>query len=161
MVIVLMGVSGSGKTTVGQILAEELGWPFYDADDFHPAANVEKMRRGEALTDADRRPWLEALHAVIRRAVESGTHALVACSALRESYRQVLRQDLEPVRFVYLHGSCDVLRDRVERREHPFMSRTLLGSQLSTLEEPRDAVHADISLPPPAIARQIRQALGI
>lgn len=161
MIIVLMGVSGSGKTTVGQILAGKLGWTFIDADDYHPAANVEKMRRGEPLTDEDRRPWLAALRERIDRACERGEDLVVACSALKHAYRDYLRED-EPgcVRFVYLEGSEELIRARLANRRGHFMPPSLLHSQFEALEPPADALRIDVTPAPEVIAEQIRQGLA-
>jgi len=136
MVIVVMGVSGAGKTTVGRALAETLGWPFYDGDDVHPPANIEKMRRGVPLTDADRRPWLEALRALIARQLQEGRPAVVACSALKRSYRDVLRRAGEGVRFVHLAAHYETIRRRLETRRGHFFDPKLLQSQFDDLETP-------------------------
>lgn len=161
MVIVLMGVTGSGKTTVGKMLASELGWEFYDADDFHPEANVEKMRSGIPLTDDDRMPWLGALADLIEDAHEKERNFVLACSALKHRYRKILRHDLKPVRFVYLKGTADLIRDRLESRKGHYMNPTLLSSQFNALEEPKDAVYVDISPEPPHIVSTIREQLGL
>jgi gluconokinase len=160
MVVVLMGVTGSGKTTVGKQLAAELGWPFADADDFHPAANKAKMRAGIPLTDDDRWPWLEALRGVIEQALAEGRGAVVACSALKAAYRDVLAGGLADVRFVLLDGDPEVLRARLARRLHEFMNPALLESQIETLERPSDAITIDIELPVDEQVRRIRAALG-
>lgn len=134
MVVVVMGVSGSGKTTVAEALAAAMGWPFAEGDGFHSPANVEKMRGGRALTDEDRRAWLESVGAWIasrERARESG---VVTCSALRRAYREVLRRDRPSVRFLHVTVPPEVIRDRMERRTHHFMPVSLLPSQLDTLE---------------------------
>ncbi len=136
MVIVVMGVSGAGKTTVGRALAETLGWPFYDGDDFHPPANIEKMRQGVPLTDADRRPWLETLRALIARHLQEGRPAVVACSALKRSYRDVLRRAGEGVRFVHLAADYETIRRRLEARRGHFFDPKLLQSQFDDLEAP-------------------------
>src|SRR5687768_17524905 len=160
MFIILMGVAGTGKTTVGRLLAKELGWRFYEGDDFHPAANVEKMRRGEPLTDDDRRPWLDALHGVIHTAVKNAQNGIMACSALKRSYRTRLRVS-EDVIFVHLAARPDLVQQRLEHRQGHFMNPSLLESQFGTLETPQTALVLDASLPPAALVHQVRQALHI
>lgn len=147
MVILLMGVSGSGKTTVGHLLAVRLGWEFADADDYHPAANVEKMRSGIPLTDADRAPWLETLRALIEGWIARGKNAVLACSALKRAYRENLRVGPE-VQAVYLKGTSELLRRRLHERVGHFMTERMLESQLATLEEPRDAVAVEVNCSP-------------
>jgi gluconokinase len=159
MVVVLMGVAGSGKTTVGRLLARELGWPFYDADDFHPAENLEKMRSGVPLSDEDRAPWLLALRALLAEEAR-GRHAVLACSALKRSFREALSEGND-VRFVYLKGSPELIARRLAQRQGHFFRPELLASQLGALETPRDVLEADITLPPEAVARFIREALGL
>ena len=162
MVIVIMGVAGSGKTTVGTLLARELGWEFFDADDFHSAASVAKMRRGEALTDADRDGWLDTLHALIERLVRADRSAVLACSALRDGYRARLRSGHEAaVRLVYLRGDEALLRARLGQRHGHFATADLLASQLATLEEPRDALVLDVTPPPSTLVERIRSGLGL
>jgi gluconokinase len=162
MIVVLMGVSGSGKSTVGKVLAGKLGWAFVDADDFHPAANVEKMRRGEPLTDEDRQPWLWALRQRIDAACESGEDLVLACSALKHSYRDYLRADVPAcVRYVYLEGSEELIRQRLAGRKGHFMPPGLLHSQFEALEPPQDAVRIDVRPAPEVIAEQIRHALRL
>ena len=157
-----MGVAGSGKTTVGRALAAELGWRYVDADDYHSAANIEKMRSGHALTDADRAPWLAALHHdVVARAIERREPVVLACSALKEQYRQVLRGQLRGVRFVYLAADEATLRGRLEHRVDHFARPNLLPTQLATLEPPSDAVTVDASQTPPHIVSRIRCELGV
>lgn len=160
MVIVLMGVSGAGKTTVGRLLADDLGWKFYDADDFHPAANVERMSRGIPLTDADRRPWLEVLRQLIGDAHARGECAVLACSALKESYRRLLIAD-ERTRLVYLKGDYDTVKGRVANRRGHYMKPEMLDGQFAALEEPAAASHFDITPPPVEIVRAIRLRLGV
>jgi gluconokinase len=161
MVIVIMGASGAGKTTVGRQLAGDLGWPFLDADDLHPPENVGKMRHSIALTDADRGPWLERVRAVIEEHVARGHDAVVACSALRERYRALLSAVDGDVRFVYLRASAALLRDRVSRRSNHFAPVELVDSQLATLEPPGDAVVLDASQPVAAVVGAIRATLTI
>jgi gluconokinase len=161
MVVVLMGVSGSGKTTIGQLLARDLGWPFYDGDNLHPPDNVEKMRRGLALTDADRDPWLAALRELIADHLRDGRSAIVACSALKQVYRDCLRVDRDGVRFVYLKGNYALLRQRLEARQSHFAKANLLASQFEALEEPQDALTVEVGEEPEAVAGLIRRALGL
>lgn len=162
MIVVLMGVSGSGKTTVGVELARQLGWDFVDADAFHPAANVAKMHRGEALDDADRLPWLHALRAWIESAVQADENLVLACSALKHDYREYLRHDLEAFcRYVYLRGDEELIRQRLEQRRGHFMPPGLLHSQFEALEPPHHAIVVDIAEPPNDIATAIRRALTL
>ena len=161
MVVVLMGVTGSGKTTVGERLASELGWTFADADDFHPAANKAKMHAGIPLTDEDRWPWLQALRRVVEQALESHRGEIIACSALKTAYRDALAGGLPDVRFALLDGDPDVLRARLARRQHEFMNPALLESQIETLERPPDAIVIDIELPVDEQVRRLRSALGV
>jgi len=162
MILVLMGVSGSGKTTVGKLLARQLGWNFVEADDYHSAANVEKMRRGEPLTDEDRRPWLDQLRQRIDEAAEHGENIVLACSALRHAYQDYLERD-EPglVHYVYLYGSEEVIRRRIAARTGHFMNPNLLHSQFETLEPPEHALRVDVDSPPEAIASEIRRHFGL
>ena len=160
MVIVLMGVTGSGKTTVGSQLSEELGWSYYDADDFHPRANVEKMRSGTPLDDADRRPWLEALRDLIRNCLEQDESAVLACSALKGSYREYLLIDGR-VRLIYLKGDYGLIQKRLSDRRGHFMNPGLLDSQFTTLEEPGREVHVDVSSSPGEIVKTIRSRLDL
>jgi gluconokinase len=162
MIIVLMGVSGSGKSTVGRVLADQLGWTFVEADDYHPAANVEKMRGGTPLDDADRRPWLAALRERIADACRNGEDVVLACSALKHRYQDYLEQDDPPcVRYVYLAGSPELIRERLDARTGHFMDPGLLGSQFEILEPPADALRVDVTAPPEQIVADIRQRLGI
>jgi gluconokinase len=158
MVIVMMGVAGSGKTTVGKLLAAQLTWTFADADDYHSAANVEKMRSGIPLTDSDRAPWLETLRSLIVSWMAEGTSAVLACSALKREYRERLLVGPE-VRFVYLKGDRALLEERMRARHEHFMAERMLASQLSTLEEPEDALVVDVSQSPEEIVAEIRQRI--
>jgi gluconokinase len=159
MVLVLMGVSGSGKTTVGKLLAEALGAEFVEGDTYHPPANIAKMRRGIPLDDGDRRPWLDALSAEIDRWLAAEKTVVLACSALKRSYRDLLARGHPEVRFVYLKGAEPLLRARLERRRGHYMPASLLASQLATLEEPEDAITVDVSAPPEAIVADILRRL--
>jgi gluconokinase len=161
MIIVLMGVSGSGKTTVGQLLAQRLGLPCIDADDYHPSANVEKMRAGVALTDEDRWPWLDRINGVLREHAASGSNAILACSALKQVYRDRLADGLPDVRWVYLKGSFELIQSRLLARKHRYMPASLLQSQFATLEEPRDATTIDISGTPQEAADDVVAALRL
>jgi gluconokinase len=160
LVVLLMGVSGSGKTTIGTRLAAEQGWPFADGDDYHPAANVEKMRNGVPLTDADRAPWLDSLRALIVRWIETGSSGVLACSALKQAYRERLAARPE-VRLLYLRASPELLRTRLHERVGHYMKEGMLESQLATLEEPGDAIVIDVSGSVEDSVRQIREKLGL
>jgi carbohydrate kinase (thermoresistant glucokinase family) len=151
-----MGVSGSGKTTVGTALAKRLGWLFIEGDDFHPAANVAKMAAGHPLTDADRAPWLAALRQRIEEALASGESAVIACSALKHTYRSVLAgDDPESVRFVQLDVPIEVLRERLAHRQGHFMPVSLLESQLQTLESSKTALRVDGTQPVERIVEMV------
>jgi len=161
MVIVLMGVAGVGKTTVGRRLARALGWRFEDGDDYHPPGNVEKMRRGIALTDADRMPWLENLRTLIAACLRNRESVVVACSALKQSYRDYLCLDANQVRFVYLKGDYALIYERLARRSGHFMKETLLASQFDALEEPQGVPSVDVAEDPDVIVGVILQSLGL
>ncbi len=161
MVVVLMGVTGSGKTTVGEALAAAVGWTFYDADDFHPPANKAKMHAGTPLTDADRWPWLAAIRRTIEECLRTGRSAVIACSALKASYRIALGGALEGVRFVLLDGPRRLLAERLHARTDHFMNPDLLDSQLATLERPAGALVIDIALTPSEQVAAIRAAFGV
>jgi gluconokinase len=162
MIVVLMGVCGSGKTTVGQALAERLHWRFLDADDFHPQANVEKMARGIPLSDDDRWPWFDRVVAELKRHHAAGTQVVIACSALKQVYRERLAQAGE-VRFAYLKGNVATIAPRLAGRSGHFMPASLLTSQFATLEEPSAAIVVDASEPVAtqvaAITRALQQPL--
>ena len=161
MIIILMGVSGSGKTTIGQQLAEALGWPFYDGDQFHPQANIATMQQGIPLADEDRWPWLQALRAQMVTWIHQGVSAVLACSALKQVYRDYLLIDEAEVKLVYLKGDYDLIRERLAQRHGHFMPPELLASQFAALEEPARGVVVDIAPPPETIVALIRQQLGV
>jgi gluconokinase len=161
MIVVLMGVSGSGKTAVGELLARNLGWAWLDADDYHPPANVAKMRSGQPLTDADRWPWLDALNGLLCAADADGRSAVLGCSALKQVYRDRLSHGLADVRWVHLKGSFELIMSRLQQRQHRYMPASLLQSQFDTLEEPRDALTVDIAESPEALVARLRASLGL
>ena len=143
MVVIIFGVSGAGKTTIGQLLAQELGWRFYEADDFHPRVNIKKMREGGPLTDEERWPWLESLRELVNRCIAAGEDAVLACSALKKAYRRYLRVNAD-VKLVFLRGNYELIANQLrERREH-FMNPALLQSQFADLEEPQPAEGAAV-----------------
>ena len=156
-----MGVSGSGKTTIGKLLADALNWEFKDADEFHSIDNIEKMRLGIPLNDTDRKPWLKDLQTAIALWLKENTNIVLACSALKADYRQYLLLDAECTKIIYLHGSLDLLQQRLLRRQNHFMSEKLLNSQLEALEEPDDAICVDVSEPPQLIVQNLKTVLGI
>lgn len=161
MVVIVMGVSGSGKTTVGSTLAAVLGWRFLDADDLHPVANVTKMAAGVPLTDADRWPWLERLHEELKAALARGESVVVACSALKKAYRRYLEVDVARTRWVFLSAPREVLAERLRDRPGHFMPPSLLGSQLDTLEPPEGALPVDVTPPLEVVVARIREGLGL
>lgn len=161
MVVILMGVSGSGKTTIGARLAQDLGWRFLDADDFHPAENIRKMTAGQPLTEEDREPWIERLRREITAVLAAGESATLACSALSVGSRHLLAVDPARVRFVYLKGSQALIRQRLRNRSGHFMRESMLASQFAALEEPDDALVVDIDDRPGAIVDKIRHGLGV
>ena len=142
-----MGVSGSGKTTLGLALALELGWDFYDADDFHPAANIARMASGVPLTDTDREPWLDSLNEKLLATLQVNRHPILACSALKEQYRQRLLRNVDGLAILLIIGSYETIRTRLAARAGHFMKETLLQSQFEALEEPPDALVLDVSIP--------------
>ena len=159
-IVVLMGVTGAGKTTVGHQLAAALGWTFVEGDALHPPANIAKMHRGEPLDDADRAPWLGAIRQRIDELVASAQSAVIACSALKRAYREVLARDRPEVTFVYLKASAALIAERLRHRAGHFMPPALLQSQLDTLEEPTDDITVDSGPPPATIVAAIRRAIG-
>jgi gluconokinase len=159
LTVIVMGVSGSGKSTIGRLLARRLRARFLDADDFHSAENVDKMRRGVALSDRDRAPWLARLNQALRDHAARGESVVLACSALKRSYRDRLMEGLPATHLVYLRGSRALLAARLSGREGHFMSPALLDSQLATLEEPRHAIIVDVDSTPEGITAAICEAL--
>ncbi len=158
-VIIVMGVSGSGKSSVGSLLARELGWDYFEGDDFHPPANVEKMRGGHPLTDDDRLPWLDALRQLIEEALKRKACLVLACSALKEKYRSYLSLAPQKVVYVYLKGDFNLIAARLTERKGHFMPETLLKSQFEALEEPKDAITVDVALSPQEIVERIKNSI--
>ena len=162
MIVIVMGVTGVGKTTVGQLLAEKTGWPLYDADAYHSPANVEKMRAGIPITDDDRRPWLDRLNALLRESDSRGESAILACSALKLRYRDRLQKNLQSVRWVYLKGDIELIRSRLRQRKGHYMNPGLLQSQFDALEPPGgDALVVDVSDEPATLAQRVLASLAI
>lgn len=163
MIILIMGPAGSGKTTVGELLAAQLSWEFADGDDFHLPANVAKMASGVPLTDEDRLPWLQSIRDAMQKWLAQGKSVVVACSALKRSYRELL--GIEPnsisIKLVYLKGRYDLLLERLHSRKGHYMKEQMLTSQLADLEEPPDALTIDISSSPDQIVSKIRKRLAI
>lgn len=163
MIVILFGVSGSGKTTIGKLLAEQLGWRFYEADDFHPRANIEKMRSGHPLTDEDRWPWLKLLREQITRSLAAKENAVLACSALKRVYRERLCVSND-VKFVFLRGDYALIERQLRRRRGHFMNPVLLQSQFADLEEPRpneDAITIELGRTPEELAEEIKAKLNL
>ena len=163
MIVIVLGVSGAGKTTVGKLLACKLGWHFLEADDFHPAANVEKMRSGHSLTDEDRWPWLERLREQIERSLAAGENAVLACSALKRKYRDCLRVS-EEVKFVFLRGDYALIEKQLRRRRGHFMKPDLLRSQFADLEEPgpdESAITIELGRTPKELVEEVKSKLQL
>ena len=161
MVVIIFGVSGAGKTTIGQALAEELGWRFYEADDFHSQANIDKMRQGVPLTNEDRWPWLESLRQLIKRCLAADENAVLACSALKEAYRRHLRVS-DNVKLVFLRGNYELIANQLRHRRGHFMNPMLLQSQFADLEEPQPAERAvviELGRSPRELVREIKRKL--
>lgn len=158
-IVIVVGVTGSGKTTVGRALAARLGWRFHDADDLHSPDNVERMRQGEPLTDAQRLPWLKRIRAVVEAAADDQRGSVIACSALKARYRTAIAGGIEGIRFVHLTGDPALLRDRIEHRPYHFAGPGLLDSQLETLEPPPDALTLDVAVPVDALVDAIERDL--
>jgi gluconokinase len=160
-VVLLMGVAGAGKTTIGHRLAAALGWAFHDADTFHPPENIRKMAAGQPLDDTDRHPWLLAIRQRIDQHLAEPTPAIFTCSALKASYRDILLEGTTGVELVYLKGTEALLRERLEQRQGHFLPPELLHSQLETLEPPHGALEVDIAKSPARIVRKILRRLGL
>lgn len=159
--IVLMGVAGSGKTTIGRLFAERTGWDFFDGDDYHSPANIRKMGRGIPLTDTDRAGWLDQLAALIQSRLMLGKPGILACSALKQSYRDVLNVTADTVLFVFLKGDRDLITARVEERSGHYMKPDMIDSQFATLEEPGDALVIDIAQSPEQIVQILMETLRL
>jgi gluconokinase len=159
MILLVMGVTGSGKTTVGRMLADRLGWVYLEADDFHSAANKDKMHRGIPLTEADRLPWLDAMHAELVKQDAQGKSVVLACSALREEYRARLEAGLQ-VKLIYLRGSRELIGGRLRLRKHHFAGEAILDDQFAVLEEPENAMVVDIAEDPETIVEEILQKIS-
>lgn len=160
MIVVVMGVSGCGKSTVGAALAQSLRWRFFDADDFHPPANVAKMAAGTPLSDDDRWPWLDGIAAALHGLLARGEQGVLACSALKSAYRERLARAGD-VRFVHLVGDHATIAQRLASRRHRYMPATLLASQFAALESPTDALNVDVNLPVESQVEAIRSAYGL
>jgi gluconokinase len=160
MILLLMGVTGSGKTTVGKLLAQRLGWPFLDADDFHPPQNIEKMQHGVPLTDQDREPWLAAIHAELLRCAAKNQDAVLACSALKHSYRETLASGVD-LRICYLQGTYSEIAARLQSRTGHFAGEAILAGQFADLEVPADALVLPVSNTPEEIVKDVLQKLKL
>jgi len=160
MIVLVMGTTGAGKTTVGKLLAENLGWNFLDADDFHPAANIEKMKQGIPLDDADRVPWLAAMHEELNRQSAAGGNCLLACSALKQKYRDVLSAGLD-ITVVYLKGSYEEMKQHILARRGHFAGEAILAGQFADLEEPTDAIVVSAGQTPEKIVAMLRTRLRV
>ena len=160
-IVIVMGVSGSGKTTIGQLLAKDLDWPFYEGDAFHPRVNVEKMTQGVPLTDEDRTAWLTRLQDLIHQLLDRFESAVLACSALKQQYRDRLKGNCQEVAFVYLRASYDIAQERLLLRKGHFLKADLLASQFDTLEEPEGVLTVNSDRSPSAIVHEIKQGLGL
>lgn len=161
MIIVVMGISASGKSTLGSALAEALGWQFLEGDDYHPNTNIEKMRSGEPLDDRDRLPWLQTINQELRQLDEADRDAVVACSALKSRYRELLAEGVDQLRYVYLSGNPDLIRQRIATRKGHFMPPELIDSQIAAMEPPQNAIRINIELPVATQVADLLQALGL
>ena len=161
MIVILIGVTGCGKTTVGTMLANVCGWDFHDADDFHPAENVAKMKSGAPLNDEDRWPWLERLNTFLLDSERQGKSLVLACSALKQVYRDCLARGCAAARFVFLDGEIELIRARLAARQGHYMNPKLLDSQFAILERPREALRLDLVQSPAELVRSIRERLAV
>jgi gluconokinase len=161
VILILMGVTGCGKTTVGKMLAEACAWEFHDADDFHSAQNVAKMKSGTPLEDEDRWPWLDRLNAFLLDSERRGRSLVLACSALKQSYRERLSRGCAAAHFVFLDGDREMIRARLLLRQGHYMNPKLLDSQFATLEQPQDALRLDVAQSPAALVHSIRSEFGL
>ena len=160
MILLVMGVTGSGKTTAGMLLAQSLGWLFLDADNFHPAENIEKMKHGVPLTDEDREPWLAAIHAELLRCAAKNEDVVLACSALKQSYRETLASGVD-LRICYLKGTYSEIKSRLEKRGGHFAGESILAGQFADLEEPRDALVIRVNETPEEIVQHALRKLNL
>ena len=160
MIVVIMGATGAGKTTIGTMLAAQLNWQFADADTFHPPANIEKMSRGIPLNDADRAPWLEAMRKAILEWIAAGKNVVLACSALKRAYRELLRPSPE-VKIIYLKGNYALFAERIRHRHGHFAGESILAGQFADLEEPGDTITVDAAQSPEQIVAEIRKRLAL
>ena len=161
MIVILMGVTGCGKTKVGAMLAEACGWEFHDADDFHSAENVAKMNSGVALTDEDRWPWLQRLNTFLLVSERAGKNLVLACSALKQAYRDRLARGCATTRFVFLDGDIELIRARLAGRQGHYMNPKLLDSQFAILERPTDALRLDVAESPDVLVQRVRVQLAV
>ena len=160
MIVLVMGVSGSGKTTIGEALARELGFTYLDADDYHPAANVAKMASGVPLQDSDRWPWLDKINQTVLQVQKQGQSAVIGCSALKQIYRERLARGLRKFEIVYLHGEFKLIHSRITARKHRFMPVTLLQRQFDALEAPKRAIEVDVAAPVEDSVSRIKKLLA-
>jgi gluconokinase len=161
MIVVIMGVAGAGKTTVGELLAAELGWHFIDADDLHPQENIDKMQMGRPLSERDRIPWLEVCRKAMRALADTGDHGVFAFPGLKRFHRKYVLQDLSDIKLIHLIGTFALISMRLRARKTHFFPAELLRSQFEALEPPSEAINLDVTLSPPELVAFIRGSLGI